>query len=46
MIDTLYRYRSKFKKPQIWDKLNLKKDNYGFNFTGLQMLMKRKFLNL
>lgn len=28
MIDTLYRYRSKFKKPQIWDKLNLKKDNY------------------
>jgi len=28
MIDTLNKYRSKFLKPTIWDKLNLKKNNY------------------
>ncbi len=28
MIDTLLKYQSKFKKPLIWDKVGLIKDNY------------------
>src|SRR5690606_30314845 len=28
MIDTLLKQRSNFRKPTIWDELNLKKSNY------------------
>ena len=28
MIDTLLRFKSKFRKPQIWDQLNLQKNKY------------------
>tara|TARA_R110002050_G_scaffold74772_4_gene160154 strand:+ start:57375 stop:58466 length:1092 start_codon:yes stop_codon:yes gene_type:complete len=28
MIDTLYKFKSRFKKPEIWGEINLKKDNY------------------